>query len=156
MISWLVRLLKNPRQEAKICSWVSEMRCSVIMWETFALGATPVVFFPLKALLIFHRQQEGCISINRLHQDWRTQYSVLHSAPRTAAGTDQHSWNCSCRTDWAAEGAFLTSTKWTGLQFGKARHHTPPTTTPVVQQSSKRQQQSFILTDTKTWFYCAF
>lgn len=34
MDDFIIRLLKKPSQEAKICSWVSEMKCSVIMWET--------------------------------------------------------------------------------------------------------------------------
>lgn len=123
---------KNLTQEARIwgslpCNRVSEMKCSVVTWETLLPSAT-VLHPPLQKPFWYFLGTRGHISINRLNQKWRIPHSVLYSSPLATAGAAaRRSRNSSRRTCYAAGGAFPMSTKWqrTSLLQGDTSHPTP-------------------------------
>lgn len=121
---------ENLTQEARIwvslpCSRVSEMKRSVVTWET-PLPSAPVLRSPLQKPFWDVSGTRGHISINRLHQRWGIQHSVLYSTSLAVADAAHGcSQNGSCRTCYTAGGAFPMSTKQTGLLFCKGTCHLP-------------------------------
>lgn len=95
MISLLVTLLKNLRQEAKICSQISETKCSVIMWETLLPWVLPCCVLPSRSPsdisqaserafpLTDSTRREGFSTVSsiQLHRQLAQQTSIPETAP---------------------------------------------------------------------------